>query len=1239
MSTFYRSVVMLCICTPVFLFSQNKSLLSDVKFPDHVPGEIIIMYKSTGNQLPRGNQILLEHNNVVDAIQRNIGNSLRECMPVYGWLVKEMVENNETEIALSERMIRVKNEKKQIQFNKFGFSPKVNDVQKGITGTFENSRILLLRLNDPKKTDEIINKLRGYRTSEFEIIKAEHNHLYRLTDSPNDPLYPQQWAHTKTGADSAWLVSQGDSNIVIGIVDGGVDLTHEDLIDNLSSAYKGYDFVDIDTSAYTSGGWVLIPGEDYVVPDSIPMDFLGHGTHCAGIAAARGNNGKGVIGVAPQCTIMPMRAGFDIKDPLENEYGFLEDIAIANSIHYAVLNGADILSMSFGGGESSIITDEINFAYSNGVVLVGAAGNTNWDMKNYPAASDHVISVAAVDQSLNKASFSTYGNWVDVAAPGVYILSTVPKSGGSLTDPSGYTYLSGTSMATPYVAGLAALILSVNPSWTPDEVENIIKRSVTNPAEQSYYIGTGLVNLNNALHISSVSKSTAEILSPVDNSIVTSNISIIGNITGDEYDLYWGQGLYPSFWTFITGGINPSNDTLGTFEISGLPDTLCTIRLVAKDAIGENDDRVFVRVFHTESTLKVMDHFPIILYSGTDHYSADTKPTIFDINNDGQNELIILTNGWVHVLNSSGFDISGWPKSVGGWVSFYTPAIADLNNDGLYEIIAVSSDGYGSTGSFSVNVWNCTGNLIPGWHWPLNFNNRVVSPVIADIDNDGKLNVILSDFNGWIYNYDNTGTLIWKQMISTGGIDNRLNNTAAGDLNNDGKLELISISANTKIYIHNYMGELMRSFDAMGATTEVIIGDINRDGRYEIAAPLFSNISGYTNGVSVWDDTGNLIFTKNNVGSNAASLGDINRDKYPEICFSSINLSGTDDFETFNVVDHKGNDLLGWPQRVPGNIFSNSNIIIVNIDDDDFPEIIAGYGWHGDVIIYNHDGTIYSIVSTGAFISAIAVGDLDNDNINELFVHSYDGKLYGWKLSDFPYNVISKTWPVYMHDIHHTSNFNSNIDKLETGPEITFPANSFQLGTIGLGEYKDTTIIIRNSGVDTLRISSITSSHSAFIVRDTEIVIPPWKAFSDTVRFTATTIGTVTASIAVNSNASSSPDTVWITGTGGTVGVETDPSQQIPKEYSVDQNFPNPFNSRTTIRYGLPVRSYVKLELYNMLGQRVSTLVDGEQDARYYTLSWERAISSGIFFYRFIAVAANDPSRKYMNVRKMVLIK
>jgi thermitase len=1134
----YRFFITACICIPVLLFSQNKNLFPGDKFPDHVPGEIIITYKTTGNQLPQGNQILLEHSNVMSAIQRDIDNPLKECKPVFGWLVKEMVKNNETEITLSERMLNVRNEKKQVQLNKFGFSPKVNNYQKNITGTLENSKILLLRLNDPEKTDEIINKLNGYRTSEFEIIRAEYNHLYQSNESPNDPLYPQQWAHTKTGADSAWLVSQGDPNIVIGIVDGGVDLFHEDLTDNLSSAYKGYDFVDVDTNGYAAYGWICFPGEDYVEPDSIPMDFGGHGTHCAGIAAARGNNGKGVIGVAPRCTIMPIRAGFDIKDPQGIEMGLLEDVAIANAIHYAVLHGADILSMSFGGEfEDPIITDEIDFAYSNGVVLVAAAGNTNLDMKNYPAASDHVISVSAVDQSLNRASFSTYGSWVDVAAPGVYILSTVPKSGGGLTNPSGYNYLSGTSMAAPYVAGLAALILSVNPNWTPDEVENIIKRSVTNPAEQSKYIGAGLVNLNNALHISSVSKSTAEILSPVNDALITSDVDILGKITGDEYRLYLGKGLYPSSWTFIAGGINPSNDTLGTFKIEGLPDMFYTLRLVAKDANGENEHRVFVRVFHAGSTLKVLDNFPVILYSGTSYYTADTKPIIFDINKDGKNELIILTNGWVHVLNSSGHDIIGWPKSVGGWVSFYTPAIADLNNDGFYEIIAVSSDGYYSIGSFYVHVWDCAGNSIPGWHWPLHFNYRVVDPVIADIDNDGKLNVILSDCNGWIYNYDNAGNLIWKQMISTGGMDNWLQNTAVGDLDGDGKLELVSLSANANIYIHNYMGQLIRSFPVNGAVSEVLIGDLNKDGRYEIITPLFSNISGMTNGVSVWDDTGNLIFTEdNNLGSVNASIGDINRDKYPEICFSSINYAGPGSSEAFTVVDHEGKDLPGWPQRIPGNVYSHSNIIIANINGDDFPEIIAGFK-NGDVIIYNHDGTIYSMVSTGAFISSIAVGDLDNDNINELFVHSYDGKLYGWKLSNSPYKVIPKTWPMYMHDIHHTSNFNSNIDKLESGPEIIFVVNFSQLrqvnlGRVKLGQSKDITINIKDNSFDTLKISSIISSHSAFIIQNTEMTIPPWKSFNDTLHFTSETLGTVTASIVVNSNASSSPDTITFSGVG-----------------------------------------------------------------------------------------------------------
>ncbi len=1448
MSIIFRLLVVSCICIPVLLFSQNNSRLSDDKFPDHVPGEIIIMYKSTGSQLPQGNQILLEQNNVVDEIQKYVGNTIKESKPVFSWLVEEMIKNSETETTLTERMVRERNEKRQTQLNKFGFVPKVNDVQKTFSRSFDNSRILLLRLSDPEKTDEIISKLRGYRTSEFEIIKTEYNHLYPLSDVPNDPLYPQQWAHTKTDAESAWSISQGDPNIVIGIVDVGVDLFHEDLIDNLSS--KGYDFVDIDTSYYKKIGFSLIPGEDYMQPDSIPMDFLGHGTHCAGIAAARGNNWKGVIGVAPRCTIMPLRAGFDIKDSQGNEQGLMDESAIANAIQYAVLNGANVLSMSFGSpNEDSLVIDQINFAYSNGVVVVAAAGNSSNDTKSYPAASDHVISVAAVDQSLNAAVFTTYGTWVDVAAPGVYILSTVPKSGGIDADPSGYRYLSGTSMATPYVAGLAALILSVNPHWTPDDVKTIIKKSVTNPAEQSRYIGTGLVNLNNALHITTLSKSTAEIFSPINNSVITSKIPIIGKITGDEYNIYFGKGMYPTSWTLITGGEKPLNDTLGSFEISGITDTLYTIRLVAKDADGENESRVYFRVFHTESTLKALNNFPVTLYSGTSYYTADTKPVICDINHDGKKELIIMTNGWLHVIDSSGHDINGWPKYTGGDVSWRTPAVADLNGDGLEEIITVS--GTLSWTDTWLNVWDCNGNRLPGWQNPLRFSFSLVDPVVADIDNDGKLNIILTDLNGWIYNYNNTGTLIWKQQIPTSVASDYIENIAVGDLDGDGRQELICISYNAKVYIYNYLGQLMRSFDVHGATWgNVLIGDLDKDGRYEIVTPLGSNIPGWSDGVSVWDDTGKLIFTKDNIlGSYSASIGDINRDGYPEICFSSLHYNTTSGFEVVTVVDHKGNDLPGWPRRVPGNVGSRSNIIIANVEGDDFPEIIAGYD-NGDVIIYNHDGTIYSIVSTGAHLSSIAVGDLDNDNINELFVHSYDGKLYGWKLSNSPAKVIPKTWPMYMHDIHNTGNFNSNIDGLEKGVEL-ISAKSLNLGSVQLGQRRDSTIFIRNFGSDTLKISSSSISSENFKVERTSMSIPPGQAFKDTVHFMTSSRGCTSAKCILTSNAPTSPDTILLSGSGdvgeshanyntkalnlsnikyhypndttvmiSNTGVDTlrisgikssnpdfsarpqminippgkkfvdtlritpanlspvflvfvvysnsptspdsitisaipspdveihmkpknislgnvvignskdttylisnsgvdslrimgfsfdttlislrhplsissagmiispgasiidtiqfkavnlgsmsigiafttndifepfesitvnvnvvkkdavsDIPHQIPTAYSIEQNYPNPFNGSTVIRYALPVKSFVKLEIFNLLGQLVSTIAQGEQDAGYYEERWGQANASGIFFCRFTATSSSDPTRKYSNVRKMIILK
>ena len=183
----------------------------------------------------------------------------------------------------------------------------------------------------------------------------------------------------------------------------------------MANLITGHNFVDIDTNYYKLFA-TLLQGEIYTQPGTNCTDYNGHGTHCAGIAAAVGNNGIGVIGAAPNCKIMPVRAGFSILVD-DQEYGVLETATVVQAINYAVYNGANVISMSFGGDSSSLEEETIQNAYYNNVVLITAAGNNDFAAKQYPGGYNEVLAITSIDSIQNWSTFSNYGLWTAIAAP------------------------------------------------------------------------------------------------------------------------------------------------------------------------------------------------------------------------------------------------------------------------------------------------------------------------------------------------------------------------------------------------------------------------------------------------------------------------------------------------------------------------------------------------------------------------------------------------------------------------------------------------------------------------------------------------------------------------------------------------------------------------------------------------------------------------------------------------------
>ena len=346
-----------------------------------------------------------------------------------------------------------------------------------------------------KPDEDIMKKIYEYESRKGVEFAEPNYKIMAETIASNDPYLSKQWYLDKVKVWAGWEKTSGNKDTVIAVLDSGVDIDHPDLADNIwvNVGEVPNDGVDNDGNIYVDdvNGWDFVAGDNNSRPDFKEWWFtkegIDHGTIVAGVAAAVGNNFRGIAGVAWEAKIMPIR--------VLDSSGSGDVLTVIEGIDYAVEKGADVINLSFiGSGFSKSLFLALERAYKAGIVVVAAVGNTGASGKNldeeplYPVCyyggdgENIVIGVAATDKNDKKAQFSNYGTkCVDVSAPGVDIWSTVAYNPGLPEFTEYYSGgWSGSSLAAPIVAGTAALIKSLNPNLGVPEIRNLLTVNADN---------------------------------------------------------------------------------------------------------------------------------------------------------------------------------------------------------------------------------------------------------------------------------------------------------------------------------------------------------------------------------------------------------------------------------------------------------------------------------------------------------------------------------------------------------------------------------------------------------------------------------------------------------------------------------------------------------------------------------------------------------------------------------------
>lgn len=392
--------------------------------------------------------------------------------------------------------------------------------------------------------------------------RVERDYTVRVADLPNDPYLPAQWGVLRILAPEAWALSLG-AEVVVAVIDTGVDATHPDL---LGQVLDGYDFVN---------------------EDADPADDHGHGTRMSGIVAALHDNGEGVAGIAPQARLLPVK----VLDA--DGYGAYSDVA--RGIIYAVDRGAQVLNLSLAGAtESTVLQDAVDYAAARDAVVVAAAGNAGSSEPMYPAAAPGAVAVSASDAFDTRAGFSSFGNWIDVAAPGVDIVTTSVDHG--------YASSGGTSPAAAFVSGTFALLRSAEPSLSGSAAEARVFGGAIDlgPVGRDASFGWGLVDAYGALVPGhdppgpDLAAPEVHIVRPLDGSLLSGTTTVVvaagDDVAVARVELYLDDG-----WV----GMATSAPYEIALDAAALAPGTHRLRAIAYDTAGRAARSASVRVLTT----------------------------------------------------------------------------------------------------------------------------------------------------------------------------------------------------------------------------------------------------------------------------------------------------------------------------------------------------------------------------------------------------------------------------------------------------------------------------------------------------------------------------------------------------------------------------------------------------------------------------------------------------------------